>query len=80
MTMRHFDADTARPRLKLQIKGGVVVIGYNKGMADGVNIYCKRTGEEKAIKLGLDMRPPFIDSRKNLHPACRKPASITQST
>lgn len=60
------DLTQSQPTLRLEDTPQGIVVRFNKSIADGVNIYCKRVGEAKATFLGLDTHSPYLDSRDNL--------------
>jgi hypothetical protein len=57
-----FDPNTFKPKLKATVKPGEVVIGFEKGGADGVVIYCRIRGTLPWRKLAIDMNAPYNDT------------------
>ncbi len=57
-----FDPSTYKPKLKVTLEGGVVVVGFVLGEADGVNIYARLRGTAAWRKLGMDTSSPYLDA------------------
>ncbi|MEN9574974.1 MAG: hypothetical protein RL514_2829 [Verrucomicrobiota bacterium] len=64
------DLGTSKPTLTVEdTQNGQVVIGFNKSISDGVNIYSKRGGETVFTFLARDTFSPYVDNRPNLNGA-----------
>ena len=57
-----FNPDTYRPELKLRKVSGGVEVSFTKSQTDGVNIYRRKSGEEKFTFLSRDTHSPYIDT------------------
>jgi hypothetical protein len=58
---------------------GPVEVAFNKGKADGVNIYCQREGDTGFVFLARDTASPYVDNRPLLQagkPEVRKYRAI----
>ena len=65
------DEDTTTltaPVLKVEMKGGNPVIGFNKSISDGIYLYSKRGTETAFSFLATDTRSPYVDNRPNQAP------------
>lgn len=64
-----FDPATAKPKLKVSLQGGNVVIEFDHPReVDGVKIYSKRGSEAAFSFLAVDTSSPYEDNRDNLTP------------
>ncbi|MBK5286164.1 MAG: hypothetical protein JJE25_12255 [Bacteroidia bacterium] len=64
-----FDPATAKPKVKLSLQGGNVIIEFNNpAEVDGVKIFSKRAGETEFSFLTIDTSSPYEDNRDNLTP------------
>jgi len=57
-----FDPNTFKPKLRVTVRPGEVIIDFGKGGADGVVIYCRLRGTLSWRKLAVDMNPPYNDT------------------
>lgn len=57
-----FDPNTYKPVIKVSIKGGQLVIDFQKKGVDAMAIYCRLRGTNAWTKLGIDVFPPYTDT------------------
>ncbi|MBK6915391.1 MAG: hypothetical protein IPH11_17635 [Ignavibacteriales bacterium] len=61
------DRNNMQPRFKAEVDANrIVKLFYKKGIASGVNAYCRREGEKDFIFIGTDSISPMLDPRPNL--------------
>ena len=63
-----FNPDTYKPELKLRKVSGGVEVSFTKSMTDGVNIYRRKSGDEKFVFLSRDTHSPYIDTHDIIPP------------
>ncbi|WP_295447106.1 hypothetical protein [uncultured Thiodictyon sp.] len=62
------DLTAAKPDLAaIDQTAGVLVLTFTKRESDGINLYCKREGDEDWVLLAHVMASPFVDDRPLLH-------------
>lgn len=59
-----FNPDTYKPELKLRKVSGGVEISFTKSLTDGINLYRRKSGEEKFSFLSRDTHSPYIDNKE----------------
>ena len=61
------DRNNMQPRFKADVDANrIVKLSYKKGIASGVNAYCRRGGEKDFTFIGTDSISPMLDPRPNL--------------
>ncbi|MCD6366480.1 MAG: hypothetical protein J7L46_02955 [Bacteroidales bacterium] len=63
-----FNPDTYKPELKLRKVSGGVEVSFTKSQTDGVNIYRRKSGDEKFVFLSRDTHSPYIDTHDIIPP------------
>ena len=58
-----FDPNTYKPELKLRKVSGGVEVSFTKSQTDGINLYRRKSGEEKFSFLSRDTHSPYIDNK-----------------
>jgi len=61
------DLTNAKPTLVLRnVTPGIIELGFNKSVSDGVRIETRRAGETNWTFLAIDTESPYVDNRANL--------------
>jgi len=58
-----FDEHNYKPKISVAIEGGKVHVEFSKAGSDGGNVYSRPRGEPNWIFLGLEIHPPYVDTR-----------------
>lgn len=62
------NTELMQPTLTLKLDANHPLIGFVKGGNDGINLYCKRSGQDDFSLLTFRSRSPYSDTRPNVTP------------